>query len=77
MTDSGIDCSFSKTADYTKLCSTADPMEGQAAIHREQDKLENWPTRISWSLTGQGARCCRVRAIPNKNTDCRRIREQP
>lgn len=26
----------------TQSCSTADTMEGQAAIHREQDKLEKW-----------------------------------
>lgn len=40
-TDSGTECSFSKTAYYTKLCGTADTMEEQAAIHREQDELEN------------------------------------
>ena len=40
--DSEIECTLSMFADNTKLCGTADMLEGRDAIQKDLDRLERW-----------------------------------
>ena len=40
---SGIECTFSKFVDDTKLCGAADTLEGQNAFQRDLDILKSGP----------------------------------
>jgi len=40
--DSGIECTFIKFVDDTKMCDVVDTPVGKNAIQRDLDKLERW-----------------------------------
>ncbi|PKU35770.1 rna-directed dna polymerase from mobile element jockey-like [Limosa lapponica baueri] len=44
--DSGVECTLSKFANYTKLCGMGDTLEGRDAIHRDLDRLERHKYRL-------------------------------
>jgi len=40
--DSGIECTFSRFANATKLCGAVDTSKGKDAIQRDLERLERW-----------------------------------
>ena len=65
--DSGIECTLSKSADGSKLCSAVDMLEGMDDIQRDWDRMER-PMKISLNSTRPSSRSCiGVRAIPSTN----------
>ena len=69
--DSGIECTLSKFANDTKLCGTADMLEGRDDIQRDPDRLEKWTNVNLMKLNKAKCKVLHlVREIPNIiNTD--------
>ena len=68
LTVSGIECTFSKFADNTKLCGVVNTFKGQDAIQRDLDSLEQWyqENLMRFNSISPSARSCTwVEATPN------------
>ena len=66
-TDSGIDCTLSKSANDTKLCGAVDMLEGRDVIQRDHDRLERWACANIMKFN-KAKSCTWVGAIPSTNT---------
>ncbi|GAB0183487.1 cAMP-dependent protein kinase inhibitor alpha [Grus japonensis] len=63
--ESGMECTFSKFADDTKLCGTVNMLEGRDAIQRDLDRLEKWARENHMKFNKANARSCTwVGAMP-------------
>lgn len=66
-TDSGINCTFSKFVDDTKLSCSGDTTEGQDAVQKDLEKLKKWAHENL--IKFNRARCYTwVRAVPDTST---------